>query len=479
MTGVLVVNAGSSSLKVSVLDDGDRVTAALDLDHWDGSPDHRELADFITGCRGDIALAGHRVVHGGRRFTGPVLVDEDVRAGIADLTDLAPLHQPRALAGIDAVTRMLPGVPAVACFDTAFHAGLPAAAAAYALPGDWTRRFGLRRYGFHGLSHAYASRRAGELLGRDGLRVVTCHLGSGASLAAVRDGASVDTTMGFTPLEGLVMATRSGSVDPGLLMWLLQDGGLSVPELNDALEHRSGLAGLTGGSGDMREVRAAADSGDPAATAAIEVYLHRLRREIAAMAAAMNGLDALVFTGGVGEHDPAVRAGAAAGLEFLGVAVDAARNQAAAGDADISAAGAAAATLRITAREDAEIARQARGLLDRGPAAAGRPGRRPSAAAAASRMITTGHGAWWTQCWLTEPSSASENPPSPRLPTTSRSAPRAALSSTRGGLPSAAFAVTCTGAAGSTASPMQSLSASCAVSARVGTSMVQPYPATT
>jgi acetate kinase len=370
VTGVLVVNAGSSSLKVSVLDAGNQVTAALNLDHWDGSPDHRELADFITGCRGDIAIAGHRVVHGGSRFTGPVLVDDAVLASIADLTDLAPLHQPRALAGLAAVSRILPGVAAVACFDTAFHATLPPAAAAYALPGDWTRRFGLRRYGFHGLSHAYASRRAAQLLGAaggSGLRVVTCHLGAGASLAAVQDGRSVDTTMGFTPLEGLVMATRSGSVDPGLIVWLLQHGGLSVPELSDSLERKSGLAGLAGlPGGDMREVRAAAGSGDPAAAAAIEVYLHRLRREIAAMAAAMNGLDALVFTGGIGEHDPALRAGTAAGLEFLGVAVDEARNQAAAGDADISAAGAAVATLRITAREDAEIARQARGVRRRG-----------------------------------------------------------------------------------------------------------------
>jgi acetate kinase len=373
VSGVLVVNAGSSSLKVSVLDDGDQVTAALDLDHWDGCPDHRELADFITTCRGSIAVAGHRVVHGGGRFTGPVLVDDAVLAGIADLTDLAPLHQPRALAGLEAVGRILPGVPAVACFDTAFHATLPPAAAAYALPADWTRRFGLRRYGFHGLSHAYAARRTAGLLGAadgDGLRVVTCHLGAGASLAAVLDGRSVDTTMGFTPLEGLVMATRSGSVDPGLIIWLLQHGGVSAAELGDALEGRSGLAGLAGlpdGSGDMRDVKAAALAGDPSAAAAIEVYLHRLRREIAAMAAAMNGLDALVFTGGVGEHDPAIRAGAAAGLEFLGVALDEERNQAAvgdAGDADLSVTGAAGVrTFRITAREDAEIAGQARGVL--------------------------------------------------------------------------------------------------------------------
>jgi acetate kinase len=260
-------------------------------------------------------------------------------------------------------------VPQVACFDTAFHAGLPAAAASYALPGAWTGRFGLRRYGFHGLSHQYASGRCAQLLGRPGLRVVTCHLGAGASLAAVQGGVSVDTTMGFTPLEGLVMATRSGSVDPGLLVWLLQHGGLSVGELSNGLEHAAGLAGLAAlpdGSGDMREVRAAADAGSPTARLAIEVHAHRLRREIAAMAAAMNGLDALVFTGGIGEHQPQVRAEAAGGLGFLGVAIDEARNAAATADADISAPSAAVRTLVITAREDVEIARQVGAAL--GPA---------------------------------------------------------------------------------------------------------------
>jgi acetate kinase len=370
---VLVVNAGSSSLKVSVLDGQDQVAGALELDRWDGSPDHPELSAFIAGL-GPLAAAGHRVVHGGSTFTGPVLVDSDVLAGIKALTDLAPLHQPRALAGVEAVRRLLPDVPAVACFDTAFHARLPVAAATYALPAAWTARFGLRRYGFHGLSHAYVSRRASYLLLKEGferpegLRIVTCHLGAGASLAAVVGGRSVDTTMGFTPLDGLVMATRSGSVDPGLVIWLAQHGGLSLAELSDGLEERSGLAGLAqlpDGSGDLRDIHPAARAGDECASTAIDVYLHRLRREIAAMAAAMNGLDALVFTAGVGEHDPLIRAGAAAGLGFLGVAVDPQRNEDATGDVDISASGAAVRTLRITAREDIEIARQARLVVAR------------------------------------------------------------------------------------------------------------------
>ena len=365
--GILVVNAGSSSLKLRVLDPGDEVIAALDMDHWDGSPDARQVREFLRELSG-LGAVGHRVVHGAGTFTSATVLDDAVIEAIAGLTDLAPLHQPRALAGIRAARAALPGVPEVACFDTAFHAGLPAAAARYALPGDWTERFGLRRYGFHGLSHGYAARRSAQLLGIDSARarVVTCHLGAGSSLAAVHGGRCVDTTMGFTPLEGLVMATRPGSVDPGLLIWLLQHGGLSVDELSGGLEHSAGLAGLAGlpgGSGDMREVRRAAEAGSPGARLAIDVHAHRLRREIAAMAAAMDGLDVLAFTGGIGEHQPAVRAEAAAGLAFLGVAIDPARNADAAGDADISAAAAGVRTVVISAREDVEIARQTRAAL--------------------------------------------------------------------------------------------------------------------
>jgi acetate kinase len=368
VTSVLVVNAGSSSLKLRVLDPADRVTASADLSRWDGSPDDPGLRRFLGGLTG-IGAAGHRVVHGGRRFTAATLIDDAVMAGIGDLTDLAPLHQPRALAGIEAVRSALPAVPAVACFDTAFHAGLPAATATYALPGAWTRRFGLRRFGFHGLSHAYAAGRAAQMcadLDAERHRVVTCHLGAGSSLAAVVDGRCVDTTMGFTPLEGLVMATRSGDVDPGLIMWLLRHGGLTVAEVSDGLEFSAGLAGLAelpGGSGDLRDVRLAAARGDPRARLAVAVHAHRLRAAIAAMAAALGGLDTLVFTGGIGEHQAETRAEAAAGLGFLGVAVDEDRNATARPDCDISAPGAAVRTLVIAAREDIEIARQARAVL--------------------------------------------------------------------------------------------------------------------
>lgn len=359
---VLVVNPGSSTLKLRLLDPGDQVTASLDLDPWAGEADTEELSSYLEGV--DVDAVGHRVVHGGADYREPALLDDGVVADLEALGDLAPLHQPRAVAAIRAVGAVLPGRPAVACFDTAFHATLPPGAGTYALPRRWRERWPLRRYGFHGLSHAHAVRRAAELVSPSpARRVVSCHLGAGASLCAALDGRSVDTTMGFTPLEGLVMATRAGSVDPGLVLWLVQWGGLSVEEVANGLEHEAGLAGLHGGSGDMREVLAAAGSGDVAARLAFDVYVHRLRREIAAMAAALGGLDVLVFTGGVGENQPQVRAAAAEGLGFLGVGLDRAANQACAGDGDVSAEGAGARTVVVTAREDLEIARQVRERL--------------------------------------------------------------------------------------------------------------------
>lgn len=258
----------------------------------------------------------------------------------------------------------LPDVPAVACFDTAFHVTLPPAANTYALPARWRERWRVRRYGFHGLSHAWIARRAPELLGTSasGLRIVGCHLGAGASLCAIADGRSTDTTMGFTPLEGLVMATRSGSVDPGLLLWLLEKTGMTGRELAHALEHEAGLLGLAG-TADMRQVLARADAGDRDARTALGVYVHRLRAAIAAMTAALGGLDALVFTGGVGERSSAIRASTVAGLGFLGVAIDDRRNANPNVDAEITGAGAQVRTLVVHAREDLEIARQVRDLV--------------------------------------------------------------------------------------------------------------------
>jgi len=358
---VLVVNAGSSSLKLRVLDESDKVTATADLPAPRGSAEAAAVEAALRSL-GDAEAAGYRIVHGGTSFTAPVRVDDAVLAKLRALTDLAPLHQPKSLAAVAAVQRALPGLPGVACFDTAFHATIPAAAATYALPREWRQRWALRRYGFHGLSHSYCSRRAAELAGPG--RIVTCHLGAGASLAAVREGVSVDTTMGFTPLEGLVMATRSGSVDPGLVLWLEEHAGTPPAELAATLEHRSGLLGLAG-TADMREVVAGAAAGEPDARLALDVYTHRLRAGIAAMTAALGGLDVLVFTGGVGENSPAVRSEAAAGLGFLGVRVDAERNASAAngGDWEIGHAGAPVRSFVIAAREDIEIATQVRAVL--------------------------------------------------------------------------------------------------------------------
>jgi acetate kinase len=361
---VLVVNAGSSSLKLRLLGGDDRVEESADLPAGPAGFDTGRLAQILNGWAAPDAV-GHRVVHGGMTFTGPVLVNDAVRQQLADLTDLAPLHQPKSLAGLDAVTAELPGVPAVASFDTAFHTTIPPAAATYAVPREWQERYAIRRYGFHGLSHAYCSARAAQMLGRPlaGLRIVTCHLGAGASLAAVLEGRSVDTTMGFTPLEGLVMATRSGTVDPGLVLWLEEHEHISPHEVATALEQRSGLTALAG-TGDMREIEAAAARGDPDARLAIDVYIHRLAGGVAAMSAAAGGLDVLAFTGGVGENSAPVRERAAQRLAFLGVAIDADRDGAAGpADRDITAAGAAVTTLVIAAREDLQIAREARHLL--------------------------------------------------------------------------------------------------------------------
>jgi acetate kinase len=363
---VLVVNAGSSTLKLRLLDDDDSLLADEDLPATWTEVDGGALQRALGSRLGEAQAIGHRIVHGGERFRSAVKIDSGVETALRDLTELAPLHQPKSLAALDAVTAVLPALPAVACFDTAFHATLPAAAATYALPSEWRDRWRLRRYGFHGLSHAWVARRAPELLGlpRQDLRIVSCHLGAGASLCAIKDGVSIDTTMGFTPLEGLVMATRSGSVDPGMLLWLLERAGLSAQELAEALEHRSGLAGLCG-TADMREVLARAEGDDEQARLALEVYLHSLRSGIAAMAATLGGFDVLVFTGGVGERSADVRKLTSDRLGFLGVAVDEERNRSTTGDRSISPEDASVATLVVAAREDLEVARQVRAVLAR------------------------------------------------------------------------------------------------------------------
>jgi acetate kinase len=351
-------------VKLRVIGETDEVEAAVDL----GPPDEglaAALSDF-TESAGTVDGVGHRVVHGGPHLTATARIDPEVRSTLESVCELAPLHNGPALAAIDAVAEQLPNVPSFACFDTAFHAGLPPAASAYAVPSDWVTRWGIRRYGFHGLSCAWATQRAAAMLDQPvaDLRLVICHLGGGASVTAVKGGRSLDTTMGFTPLEGLVMATRSGDVDPGALLWVL-DHGLSATEASDALEHRSGLLGLSGGeSSDMRDLLGRRARGDPHASLALAVYVHRLRAKIGAMMTATQGADAVIFTAGVGENAPAIRSEACAGLQWLGVRIDENTNASLTGaEGDISAPGVAVRILVIHAREDLQIASECRRAL--------------------------------------------------------------------------------------------------------------------
>ncbi len=370
---VLVVNAGSSSVKLSLLADDDRVIGHREIDAPHVQLNTEQLRAALQGGLADADAVAHRVVHGGEKLHGAAVYDAEVRRELERLISLAPLHQPKALAAIDELRAAMGEVPTVVCFDTAFHATMPPEAATYAIPETWRKRWGLRRYGFHGLSHAWIARRVPQLLGErrsglpagspDGaLRIVSAHLGAGASLCAIREGVSVDTTMGFTPLEGLVMATRSGSLDPGLILWLLGQDSLRPSDVSWTLEHDSGLLGL-GGSADMREIIERRASGDATAQLAFDVFVHRLRAGIAAMAASLGGMDVLAFTGGIGEHGSAVRAETAAGLAFLGVGINCSLNDSVRDDAEISAGDAAVRTVVVAAREDLEIAHQTRALL--------------------------------------------------------------------------------------------------------------------
>jgi acetate kinase len=330
---ILVVNAGSSTLKLSVLD-GDHVDAERTIDPRDGTADAVDL----TGLDG-VDAAGHRVVHGGRNLRAAI-VDDDIMGRIAALAPLAPLHQPRRCRARRRPPRA-PERPARRLLRHRVHATLPAAARTYALPAPWRERWGLERFGFHGLSHAWAARQGPAQAGLDpGVRIVSCHLGAGASLCAIADGRSVDTTMGFTPRDGIVMATRAGAVDPGLLLWLLGDAGLDTAAVRDGLERHAGLAGLSGGGGDMREVLAGRRAGDACAALAFDVYVHRMRQGIAAVAASLGDVDLLVFTGGVGEHAAPVRESAVAGPPLLDATVEV-----------------------VESREDREITRQVREVL--------------------------------------------------------------------------------------------------------------------
>jgi acetate kinase len=341
---VLVVNAGSTSLKLALVDE----------DELSG-----ELKRFEDAEPGTATAVGHRIVHGGARFRAPVVINEEVVTAIREITPLAPLHNAPALDALVEARRRFADVPHVAVFDTAFHATLPAEAATYAVPARWREEWQIRRYGFHGLSVQWSAEQVQVP------RLVVCHLGGGCSVTAVRDGLSIDTTMGFSPLEGVPMTTRSGSVDPGGVLYLLREKGLSVEELDRDLEHESGLAGLSGTSGDVRDLLAAEASGDAAAALALAVYVHRIAGAVAAMAASLGGLDALVFTAGVGERSAEIRERVCSRLRFLGVELDAQANSAATPDADVAADSSAVRVCVVGAREDIVVARAVRRLIGR------------------------------------------------------------------------------------------------------------------
>ncbi|MDT4987243.1 MAG: acetate kinase [Micromonosporaceae bacterium] len=367
MTGILVLNSGSSSLKYRLFaPDLTVVTSGL-ADHIGepGSPvPDQEAALGQMAAELDLAALplagiGHRVVHGGGRFAGPCLVDDGVVAAIRDLIPLAPLHNPANLAGIELARRLRPDVPHIAVFDTAFHATLPAAAATYALDRTVARRHGIRRYGFHGTSYAYVSRRTAALLGRPlaDLNMIVLHLGNGASAAAIEGGRSVETSMGMTPQEGLVMGTRTGDIDPAIAVLLGRDAGMELADIDALYTHRGGLRGLCGDN-DMRVISRRADEGDPDARLALNVYCHRLRKYVGAYLAVLGRVDAVVFTAGVGEHSAPVRRQTLAGLAGLGIDVDADRNATGDGERVISPPGTPVAVCVVPTDEERAIAEE-------------------------------------------------------------------------------------------------------------------------
>ena len=368
MTFVFVVNSGSSSIKYQLVDLDTETAVMSGLIERIGEPGS-DVADHASGLRGvlnrlgtghDISAVGHRVVHGGEMYTDATVITDEVEAGIDALSPLAPLHNPANLQGIRAARAALPDIPHVAVFDTAFHHTLPPAAYTYAIDAALAKKHGVRRYGFHGTSHKYVSEQAAVFLGRPlhELKIIVLHLGNGASVAAIDGGESVETSMGMTPLEGLVMGTRSGDVDPAVLVHLHRQAGLSVDDLDTMLNRKSGLLGLTG-NGDMRDVQASAVAGDEVAEAALAVYRHRLRRYIGAYLVHLGGLDAIVFTAGVGENNSLLRRRSLAGLEFLGIHVDADRNEVRSKHPRaISPDRSPVAVLVIPTNEELEIARQ-------------------------------------------------------------------------------------------------------------------------
>ena len=393
---ILALNAGSSSLKFALFSDdagerllsgeidwagGDRRQAQLIIRPGNGAivrsrlplSDNSSAAVCAIQATVDLSLSasngaqaitavGHRVVHGGAEFRSSIRIDAAVKTAIGGLCEVAPLHNPPALNGIEAAEGVLPGVPQVAVFDTTFFECLLPRAYLYPVPYDWHQNWGIRRFGFHGISHAYCVGRAAELMGRESgqLRIISCHLGGGCSAAAVRGGTAVATTLGFSPLEGLMMGTRCGSIDPGILLYLERQHGLTHKEMDHALNHASGLLGVSGVSADLAQIEAAAAQGNVRAQLAFEMFADRVRGAIGSLATTLGGIDALTFTDRIGEGSPALRAAVCQGLEFAGVRLDRERNDSAVADTDIAAAGSSARILVIHTEEELMVAREAR-----------------------------------------------------------------------------------------------------------------------
>ncbi|MEH2128893.1 acetate kinase [Nostoc sp.] len=355
-----VKTATGEKLEKSISGDSPQVHLTYMLNTLDR--DATKVIDRLS----EIDVVGHRIVHGGEHYRDSVVITEDVKKAIAGLSNLAPEHNPAAVEGIEAIEKILGNVTQVAVFDTGFHATLPDAAAIYPGPYEWVEQ-GIRRYGFHGISHQYCSGRATQILGRDvaSERLIICHLGNGCSLAAIKNGRSIDTTMGFTPVEGLMMGSRSGSVDPGILIYLLRHCNYSVEKLDELLNKASGLKGISGVSSDLREVREAIAQGNSRAQLAWDIYVHRLRSGIGAMLASLGGLDALVFTAGVGEHSPQIRQAACEAFGFIGLKIDLEKNQQQPVDEDIATPNSAVRILVIHTQEDWAIAGQCWQLLKR------------------------------------------------------------------------------------------------------------------
>ncbi len=387
---VLVINCGSSSLKYQLFNTGEQTVLAKGLVERIGiegsglthQPDgkdkvtitrqvanHREAIELVLqalvhGEHGvikalsEIQAVGHRVVHGGEKFAGSVMIDDQVMKALEECSELAPLHNPPNIIGIKACQHLLPGVLQAGVFDTAFHQTMPDYAYLYGLPYELYQKYGIRRYGFHGTSHKYVSQRAAAMLGkpRSATKIITCHLGNGASITAVDGGKSVATSMGFTPLEGLMMGTRCGDIDPAIVMFIMEKEGLTVEQVNDLLNKKSGVLGLSGLSSDFRDLEAAAKDGHKRAQLALDIFAYDVKKYIGAYAAVLNGVDAIVFTAGLGENSILIRSMVCDRLDYLGVRLDNEKNQVRGQETDISAAGSAVKVLVIPTNEELMIA---------------------------------------------------------------------------------------------------------------------------